>query len=229
MKQKKLIIVTSLGLLAWGAGANEIFVTPSGSSTGDGAVDATATFDITSPGTLQITLTDLLANPTSVGQLISDLKFVLSGGQTSGSISSSSGQQVSIDGSGKPTLGSTTSTGWGLNNNVSGGLQLDALGFVGPAGLIIGPPGSDGTYGNANGSIAGNKPHNPFINGTATFTLSIAGLTTDETITSAVFSFGTQEGVDVKGVGGSVPDGSTTAVMLGAALTGLALLRRKLN
>jgi hypothetical protein len=226
MKHRTLLITTGFSLITFGAAANQIFTTPSGATTSGGAVDASASFDITGAGTLQITLTDLLANPTDVAQLLSDLSFVLSGGQTSGTLSSSSGQKVDIDKSGNLTLGSTTSTGWGLNNNVSGGLQLDALGFVGPAGLIIGPPGTGGTYADANSSIAGNKPHNPFINQTATFTLSIPGLTTGETITSATFSFGTTPGIDVPGT--TVPDGGTTAVLLGTALTGLALLRRKL-
>ena len=229
MIQKILPIITGAGLLAYTAGA-ATFTTASGATSGGGSVNASATFDITAAGTLQITLNDLQSNPGNVGQLLSDLTFVLSGGQTSGSISSSSGQQVSVGSGGSITLGATGSTGWGLNNNVSGGLQLDALGFVGPAGLIIGPAGSS-TYSGANSSIAGNVPHNPFINQTATFTLNIPGLTTDETVKSASFSFGTTAGDEVAGVVGpgiTVPDGGTTSILLGCALTGLALMRRKL-
>jgi hypothetical protein len=147
-----------------------------------------------------ITLTDLQANPTSVGQLISDLNFTLSNGATSGTLASSSGQQITVNSGGTFTLGSTVATGWGLNDNVSGGLQLDALGYVGPAGLIIGPPSSGGTYSNAKGSIAGNGPHNPFIDGTATFLLDIGGVTANTMINSAVFSFGTAAGVNVDGI-----------------------------
>ena len=33
----------------------------------------------------------------------------------------------------------------------------------GPDYTLIGPPGPDGTYSNANGSIAGNPAHNPFL------------------------------------------------------------------
>ena len=231
MIQKILPIITGVGLLGYTAGAATLFTTASGATAGGESVNASASFDITTAGTLQITLNNLQSNPGDVGQLLSDLSFVLSGGQSSGTLSSSSGQQVSVAGGGTFTLGATGSTGWGLNNNVSGGLQLNALGFVGPAGLIIGPAGSS-TYSGANASIAGNGPHNPFINQTATFTLSIPGLTTDETVTSASFSFGTTPGVEVTGVTGptiTVPDGGTTSILLGCALTGLALMRRKLN
>src|SRR5437868_2491420 len=197
MIQKILPIITGAGLLACTAGAAQLFTTPLGSTTSGGSVNASASFDITAAGTLQITLNDLQANPADVGQLISDITFKLSGGQSSGTLSSSSGQQIIVANGGSFTLGSTGATGFGLNNNVSGGLQLTALGFGGPAGLIIGPAGAGGSFSLANGSIAGNNPHNPFINQTATFTLSIPGLTTDETVTGVGFSFGTTPGIEV--------------------------------
>lgn len=170
------------------------FITPSGSSTSGGAVDAKATFT-TGNGTLAIELTNLLANPTDVAELISGLDFTLTNGATSGTLASSSAQQITINGDGSYTLGSTGSTGWGLNDNVNGGLQLDALGYSGPADLIIGP----GPYTDANSSISGNKPHNPFLNGSATFLLNIAGVTVNTDISSATFFFGTTSGVDVDG------------------------------
>jgi hypothetical protein len=174
------------------------FATPSGSSTSGGAVDASATF-VTGDGTIGITLTDLQANPTDVAQLISDLDFTLSNGATSGTLASSSGQQITVQSGGTYTLGNTGSTGWGLNDNVNGGLQLDALGYVGPKSLIIGPPGSGGVYSNANGSIAGNAGHNPFLNQSATFLLAVTGVTVNTAIDSAVFSFGTTSGINVDG------------------------------
>lgn len=57
--------------------------TPSGSS--DGSVDATATFTL-GAGTLTIVLTDLLANPTSDGQLVSGVSFTASGAAGSGAL-----------------------------------------------------------------------------------------------------------------------------------------------
>lgn len=202
------------------------YITPPGSTSGGGPVNASATFT-TGAGTLSITLTDLQANPTDVAQLISDLDFVLSNGATTGTLSSSSGQEITVNGGGTFTLGNTVSTGWGLNNNVSGGLQLDALGFVGPAHLLIGPPGGGGTYSNANGSIAGNGPHNPFLNQTATFNLAIAGVTASTTINSATFSFGTTAGQNVPGTpSASIPEPETWA-FLGTGLLALGLFRKK--
>jgi hypothetical protein len=231
VRMRMAIIGSMIGacLLTISASAATItYVTPFGATVGSPAqpVNASATFT-TGSGTLQVTLTDLLANPKDVGQLISDLDFTLSGGQTTGAIGSSSGTKITVNTGGTTTLGSTGSTGWGLNNNVGGGLQLTPLGFpAGPAGLIIGPPGAGGVYTAANGSIAGNPAHNPFLNQTATFTLNIAGVTADSTVTSATFSFGT--GADDPDVPGTVPDGSATVMLLGAALAGMGLIRKKL-
>jgi hypothetical protein len=66
----------SLALALPATAATDTFITPTGASTGDGAVDASAMF-VTGPGTITVTLNDLLANPKSVGQLISDLDFTL--------------------------------------------------------------------------------------------------------------------------------------------------------
>ena len=203
------------------------FVTPVGAST-SGPVNASATF-ITDAGTLSVTLTDLQANPTDVAQTLSDLVFTLSTGQTTGTLTStsSSGQQITVNSGGTFTLGPTTATGWGLINNVSGGLQLDALGFIGPAGLIIGPPGPGNLYSNANGSIAANGPHNPFIDQTATFLISVAGLTAADTVTSAEFSFGTTAGVEIAGVSPVPLPGALPLFASGLVGLGLLSLRRK--
>jgi hypothetical protein len=230
---KRMILVCFPALLcAVATQATTItYVTPSGSATTGGAVDASALFT-TGAGTLDITLNNLEANPTDVAQLVSDLDFVLSTGQTVGTLTSSSGQQITVNSGGTFTLGSTGSTGWGLNNAVGGGLQLDALGFVGPAGLIIGPPSGSGTYSNANGSIAGNPAHNPFLNQTATFDLSVAGVTAATTITSATFSFGTTAGIDVPGTPGTpvsgVPEPATWG-MLGTGLLALSIFGKRLR
>lgn len=218
-----LILVCSVASQA----ATITFVTPAGSMVPDGAVNASATFT-TGADTLTITLTDLLANPTSVGQLISDLDFVLSTGQTVGTLTSSSSQLITVNSNGTFTLGATGSTGWVLNNNVMGGLQLDVLSApVGPAHLLIGPPGGGGTYSNANDSIAGNGPHNPFLNQTATFNLAITGVTAATTVTSAVFSFGTTAGVNVRGVASPIVPEPGTYALLGGGLLALGIFKRK--
>jgi hypothetical protein len=221
-------LLLSVAIGASNAQADTVtFDTPAGSTTSGGPVDASATFVTNNDGTIDITLTNLLANPKDVAQLLSDLSFSLSNGATTGTISSSSGQEITVAGNGTFTSGSTVDTGWALNSTATG-FELDVLGTpIGPSHLIIGPAGAGGTYSNANGSIAGNGPHNPFLNGTATFVLDITGVTADTDITSATFSFGTTEGADlVPGTPTTVPE-PTSLALLAAGLLGVVLIQRK--
>jgi hypothetical protein len=55
-----------------------------------------------------ITITDLLAKPTDVAQPISDLSFKPSNGAATGTLTSSSGQQLTVNGNGTFALGINT-------------------------------------------------------------------------------------------------------------------------
>jgi len=222
----RIFAVVTAGLVACSAHANVINVfTPSGATDMDGdPVNASAKFT-TGAGLLTITLTDLLPNPTSAGQLVSDISFSLTTGQTSGTLGANSGVEITVASDKSFKLGSSVSTGWQLTTS-SGLFELSALGTAtSPAHLIIGGPGAGLHYTSANASIAGNGPHNPFLAGVATFTLDITGVTTSTSVSGVNFSFGTAAGDNVPGV--QVPDGGTTALLLGAALAGLSLFRRK--
>jgi len=183
---------------------------------------------------LQITLQDLFANPTSVGQLLSDLQFKVAG-VSDLSLISSSAQSVSIAEGGTTTMGSTGSTGW-IGGAFQGGFIVCVIcpnnfgKTAGPGNLIIGP----GPYTNANGSVAGNGPHNPFLNQTATFTLSGTGINANTVVSDVVFSFGTQFGTDVGGTagpgGGTVPEPSSyllSSIAFGALAVFARIKRRR--
>jgi hypothetical protein len=234
MMKKTAVLLGAACSVALGANANTITVqTPSGAMSQGNPVDASATFQ-TFANTVTVTLSDLLVNPTTVAQLISDISFKLTSGQTTGSIANSSGTDrfVALDGTFSDVNPGTPRTpAWALDLSNPGTFHLTALGGGQPTGLIIGPPDAGGNYSNGNGSIDGNGPHNPFSALSATFILNIPGVNVDSSITDIQFSFGTTPGNDVPGLppGTNVPDGGTTVLLLGAALSGLGLVRRKLS
>jgi len=222
--------VISLALLTVSpvSAATTTFVTPTGANPGGGPVNASATFT-TSANQISVTLTNLQANITDVAQAISDLFFTYNGANLTGqSLTSSSGQEISVASNGTTTLGGTVATGWALSAPSANTLLLNVLGTpIGPAHLIIGPPGAGGVYTAANGSIAGNGPHNPFLNQTASFVIALTGINATTTITSATFSFGTTAGLNVPGVPPIPLPGALPLFLTG--LGGLSLLgwRRK--
>ena len=188
-------------------------------------VSASASF-VTGTDSLTITLTNLEANQKSAGQLLSDLFFTLNNVTSGGTLSSSNANTIFVASDGSTSPGpQNTSTGWVFS--VSGGVfHLDGLNGADnvPAYLIIGPPDGSGNYSNANSSIAGNGPHNPFVDQTAAFVLSISGINSDTIVTGATFSFGTTPGDNVPG--GGVPDSGSTVMLLGTALGSVEILRR---
>jgi PEP-CTERM motif len=198
------------------------FGTPANSSTGDGIVSASASF-IVSAGQVVITLNDLLARPKSAGQLISGLEFSLPGLTGTTTLSSSSAQQITVNGSGSST-GITSSTGWSFGTFTTGLI----LCTVCPSGLagdaphreIIGP----GPYTNANGSIT-NGSHDPFLNETATFTLTNSSITSAATVSGVIFSFGTTFGAAGADISAAPEPG--TLVLFGTGLLILAKIARR--
>ena len=211
------------------------WTTPTGTTVEGLPVDASANIVNNFGDTYTVTLNDTQANPTSVAQALSGLAITFQ--NTVVPIAPFyQGDGVAVGANGAATYIPGAVYGEYLNvpspwvTTFNKSFTAAIVSASSPAYSLIGPPGPDGTYSNANGSIAGNGPHNPFLTGPVTFNITISGLTASDTVNSAIFSFGTTEGAElVHGIPQiTAPDGGTTVLLLGSALAGLGLLRRKL-
>jgi hypothetical protein len=213
------------------------------SSNGD-PIHASAQFSFNNL-TLTLVLTNLLPNPGSVAQNITDFSFQLlnSLGQNidascSGSCltGATAAQTVTVAAGGGKTVSNVPVDPKWAYTLTSGVYLLNGLGGANsPAYSIIGPPDGSGNYSAAGGSIAGNGPHNPFIYQTATWTFTIPGLSPGPiTVGHVVFSFNTTAGdifsCDASGCGGgggqATPE-PVTLLLTGSGLIGMYFIRRR--
>ena len=233
-------VVGLAGILAAGTSNASpiVFSTGSGASTSGGPVSASASFAL-GFNFLEITLNNLLVNPSNDGQLLSGLSFSINGAPIVG-MASSSGQEVFVAKNGATSYVSPDiPTGWVLQPSPLGFDLCDICstgkGALAPNGLIIGPPDSNGVYSNANGSIAGNPGHNQFFSETATFTLFTPDLPPSASVSSVLFRFGTGFGLQTtvgectSGCGvTTVPEpGALALFAAGLGTLGFALSRKR--
>jgi hypothetical protein len=206
--------------------------TASGSG-GDGPLDAEANFAV-SNGQLQVTITNLLSPTTivSVGQAVSDLSFTLSNAPGTDGTNTAAGQLVNVndptahkvtDVSGTPDRWlSSTDGGFAISGHM---ITLEAIGGGQPTELIL-PTDSGGSYASINN---GASSHNPYVDGPATFTLDLTGVTSSTTISNVQFSFGTSPDTFLPGVPVPAPaigHGLPVLLAVGGLLFGAKLLER---
>ena len=185
-------------------------------------------------GTVTLTLNNNLTNAqvVSIIQNVSGVYFNVSGynGGAVSLSSSNSTQSTNVAAGGAAALaGAVNPTGWaaGHSGTTITACVICAFGISSPAGpdqTLIGGTGT-GTYANANGSIAGNDPHNPMLVGTLTLVLSVPGVTVNSTFSNVVIQFGTTATPPEI----IVPDGGSTLGLLGLAMLGIGYLRRRMS
>jgi len=220
------LAITAACVMCADAASANTWTTSDGATVNGLPVDASADIVNNFGTTYTVTLTNLEANPTSVAQALSGLAIAFQ--NTVVPIAPFyQGDAVTVGANGAATYNPGAIYGeylnvtgpWVMTYNKS--FTAAIVSISGPAYSLIGPPGPDATYSNANGSIAGNGPHNPFTS-SLTWSFELIPVTGDTgPITGVDFSFfGNGQGSTIAGIDPPGP-AAVPAPLVGAGLPGL--------
>ncbi len=142
---------------------------------------------------VNVALTNTLSTPIqSIGEALTGVEITYNGGLTPTSIISSSGEVVYVGSGGAITIEVpnpqtlSASGEWKLS-----GSWLSVFGGGSPNYSLLDTERPK--YSQANASITGNGPHNPYADGTINFKLDVPGITSGAKIAGVVFQFGTSQ------------------------------------
>lgn len=235
------IALLSIGISAARSSAIEYSFSGSGVDNDSGnALSASATFDITG-NDLKITLQNTGAAATQPADVLTILYFSINGTPTLKPVSATLGTGSSLINSG--TDPGSLGGNWQYMNTsgpggATAGISTTGIGQFGPSGNFGGTTAHLGgvTFGLVNGLGAGANGgmNHTLVNDTIVFDLTLPTGFDVTSITDVGFQYGTAANEPFVPSGPppsrSVPDGGSTAMLLGAALAGLGLysfVRRK--
>ena len=236
---RQLVAVACIALAGATAEAGTVYAGSGSTISGSGGRPVAAEAEFTfGAGSVTIRLTNTTEHTVAVSELLTGLQFdfVPAVGTVTLSAATAAAVHTVVSGGSFTTATNVDlldaphpkNSGTGPTWELATGSSLQLKWKPDPNYAILGPTESGGTYSQANSSIAGNGPHNPFVGQTAVFTLTASGISAGSIVENVVFFFGTnmESSISSQAV---VPLPSSVLMGLGlmSGLGALGLARRR--